>query len=137
MGVTRAGLLSDYAGDQQCFEAADACIPTIAEAIAGLNTGGRTESASGVDVNSNRTDGIQAAVKMAENSDVIVLTLGIDKTIEHEAMDRVTIDLPGLQNDFAKKIYAVAKTHEKPLVLILCNGGPLAVDGCRTAECHR
>ena len=32
MGVTRAGLLSDYAGDQQCFEADDACIPTIAEA---------------------------------------------------------------------------------------------------------
>ena len=44
-------------------------------------------------------------------------------------MDRVTIDLPGLQNDFAEKIYAVAKTHEKPLVLVLCNGGPLAVDG--------
>ena len=67
MGVTRAGLLSDYAGDQQCFEAADACIPTIAEAIAGLNSGGRTESA-GVDVNSNRTDGIHAAVHLAENS---------------------------------------------------------------------
>eukprot|EP00944_MAST-04C_sp_MAST-4C-sp1_P013117 g13117.t1 len=129
MGVTRAGLLSDYAGDQQCFEAADACIPTIAEAIAGLNSGGRTESALGVDVNSNKTDGIHAAVHLAENSDVIVLALGIDKTIEHEAIDRVTIDLPGLQNDFAEKIYAVAKRLEKPLVLILCNGGPLAVDG--------
>ena len=129
MGVTRAGLLSDYAGDQQCFEAADACIPTIAEAIARLNTGGATKSALGVDVNSNKTDGIQAAVELAKNSDVVVLALGIDKTIEHEGIDRVTIDLPGLQNEFAKNIYAVARTLNKPLVLILCNGGPLGIDG--------
>ena len=57
--------------------------------------------------------------------------------IEHEAIDRVTIDLPGLQNDFAEKIYAVAKRLEKPLVLILCNGA-LAVDGyIEQPNCHR
>jgi beta-glucosidase-like glycosyl hydrolase len=129
MGVTRAGLLSDYAGDQQCFSANDACIPTIAEAIALLNTDGVTQSAAGVDVNSNRTDGIQAAIQLVESADAIVLALGIDKTIEHEGIDRVTIDLPGLQNTFAEKIYEVAKVSGKPLVLILCNGGPLAIDG--------
>jgi beta-D-xylosidase 4 len=129
MGVTRSGLLSDYAGDQQCFAANDACIPTIAEAISRLNTGGVTNSAAGVDVNSNRTDGIPAAIELAQNADVIVLTMGIDKTIEHEGIDRVTIDLPGLQNDFAEKMYEVAKKAGKPLVLILCNGGPLAIDG--------
>jgi hypothetical protein len=50
--------------------------------------------------------------------------LGIDKTIEHEGIDRTEITLPGLQTSFAKQVLA----HGKPTVLVLCNGGPLAID---------
>ena len=65
---------------------------------------------------------------MAENSTSLFWRLGIDKTIEHEAIDRVTIDLQGLQNDFAEKIYAVAKRRETTGFDIV-QWGALAVDG--------
>ena len=60
--LTRSGLLSDYAADQECFGGDDHCIGTIAEGISAANIGGTTTSAQGVEVNSNKTDGIQAAL---------------------------------------------------------------------------
>lgn len=123
-GVTRSGLLSDYAADQECFGGDDHCIGTIAEGIAAANIGGTTTSAQGVEVNSNKTDGIQAALAMAAQADVVVLVLGNDKTIEHEGQDRTDTALPGLQASFAKQVLALNKTT----VLVLTNGGALAID---------
>ena len=48
----------------------------------------------------------------------------IDKTIEHEGHDRPTIGLPGQQENLAKQVLAT----NKPVVLVLNNGGPLAID---------
>eukprot|EP01123_Difflugia_compressa_P014532 TRINITY_DN762_c1_g1_i1.p1 TRINITY_DN762_c1_g1~~TRINITY_DN762_c1_g1_i1.p1 ORF type:complete len:323 (+),score=58.55 TRINITY_DN762_c1_g1_i1:145-969(+) len=78
----------------------------------------------GVDVNSNRVDGIQAALNAVAASDVAVLVLGIDKTIEHEGIDRVNTTLPGLQNEFALKVLSIGK----PTVIVLVNGGILSID---------
>jgi len=122
--VTRAGLLSDYAADQQCFGGDDHCIGTIAEGIAAANVGGVTTSAQGVEVNSKNTDGIKEASDIVSAADVVVLVLGNDKTIEHEGIDRVDTALPGLQSSFAKQILALNKTT----VLVLTNGGALAID---------
>jgi len=123
-GVTRKGLLSDYAADQECFGGDDHCIVSIAEGIASANSGGITVSAQGVEVNSNKTDGIKEALDAAEKADVVVLVLGIDHTIEHEGIDRTDTALPGLQLQFAKQILALNKT----VVLVLTNGGALAID---------
>jgi len=57
-------------------------------------------------------------------ADVVVLALGIDKSIEHEGLDRTNITLPGLQSQFAMEIYKL----NKPTVLVLTNGGPIAID---------
>ena len=70
------------------------------------------------------SSGIEAALKLAKMADVIVLALGIDKTVEHEGIDRQSIELPGLQASFAKAVFALGK----PTVLVLTNGGPLAID---------
>jgi len=123
-GVTRSGLLSDYAADQVCFNGTDVCIGTIAEGIAASNVGGQTTSSQGVEVNSSKTDGIQAALDSASAADVVVLVLGNDKTIEHEGLDRSDTALPGLQEAFAFKVLALGK----PTVLVLTNGGALAID---------
>lgn len=49
---------------------------------------------------------------------------GIDKSVEHEGVDRRSIGLPGLQEAFALQVLALGK----PTVLVLTNGGPLAID---------
>lgn len=100
------------------------CIPTIAEAVAAVNRGGRTTSAKGVDVDSKDASGIAAALALARAADVVVLVLGIDKTIEHEGVDRTDTALPGLQEAFAQQVFAA----NKRVVLVLVNGGPLAID---------
>mmetsp|Transcript_68123 Transcript_68123/g.221823 ORF Transcript_68123/g.221823 Transcript_68123/m.221823 type:complete len:755 (+) Transcript_68123:43-2307(+) len=123
-GVARDGLLSDYAADQICFGGDDHCIGTIAEGIAAANAGGRTTASQGVEVNSSKTDGIQAALDDASAADVVVLVLGIDRSIERETIDRVDTALPGLQEPFALKVLALGK----PTVLVLTNGGALAID---------
>eukprot|EP00443_Scrippsiella_acuminata_P015208 CAMPEP_0115234328 /NCGR_PEP_ID=MMETSP0270-20121206/34737_1 /TAXON_ID=71861 /ORGANISM="Scrippsiella trochoidea, Strain CCMP3099" /LENGTH=774 /DNA_ID=CAMNT_0002649073 /DNA_START=30 /DNA_END=2354 /DNA_ORIENTATION=+ len=123
--IARQGLLSDYAADQICFSGDDHCIGTIAEAITAANIGGTTLVEQGVDMNSNRTGGMQQALAAAGSADVVVMALGNDKSIEHEGLDRADTALPGLQELFAEKVLALGK----PTVLVLTNGGALAIDG--------
>lgn len=130
-GVTRKGLLSDYYGDDVCYTSSCSgkgcfdCIPTVAEAVAAANAGGSTTSAAGVDVNSRSTSGVAAALALGRGADAIVLVLGTDKTIEHEGHDRGDTALPGKQADFAAQVLALGR----PTVLVLTNGGQLAIDG--------
>jgi beta-D-xylosidase 4 len=67
---------------------------------------------------------LQEALSIGQYADVIVLALGIDKTIEHEGQDRTDTALPGLQEPFAQMVLALGK----PVVLVLTNGGALAID---------
>lgn len=111
------------AGDQQCFEPNYGCIPTIAEAITAVNPG-VTTNALGCDINSQDTSNISAALALARAADVVVLVMGIDKSQEHEGIDRTDTALPGQQPNLVAQILALGK----PVVLVLCNGGPLAID---------
>ena len=69
--VGRRSLLSDYYGDDVCWTGSCSgheCYdwhPTIVEAVASYNMGGTTTSAAGVDINSNATSGIAAALASA------------------------------------------------------------------------
>ena len=74
------------------------------------------------------------AVKAAQQSDVIIATVGLAPTLEGEEMpvklegfsggDRTSIDLPAAQEDLLK---ALAGTG-KPLIVVLQNGSALAVN---------
>ena len=59
-----------------------------------------------------------------------VLVLGIDKSIEREGTDRLDTALPALQEKFAHQILAL----NKPTVLVLTNGGALAIDSLAAAR---
>ena len=128
--ASRMGMLSSYASYQFCHgnqtiqTPQSYCITTIEEGIRAANVGGVTTAADGVDINSNATAGIAAALELARGADVVVLALGIDKSIEKEGTDRDDTALPGLQEPFAKQVLAL----DKPTVLLLTNGGALAID---------
>jgi beta-glucosidase len=72
------------------------------------------------------------ALSVAERSDVVVMCLGLDATIEGEegdtsnefaSGDKVDLNLPGLQQELLEKIVSVGK----PVVLVLMSGSALAV----------
>lgn len=76
----------------------------------------------GCEVNSTSTDDFDTAIKMASTSDVAILFMGLNTSIEREATDRVDIGFPGNQEDFIKAISQV----QKKTILVVMNGG--AVD---------
>jgi beta-glucosidase-like glycosyl hydrolase len=141
--VTRAGLLSDYAGDSWCWAPTydgrhknASCIPTIAESITAANAAGKTVTVAGVPVNQpcamlgpDQGCQIDEAVAAAEQADVVLLCLGTtaqndpDSTMG-EGRDRASIDLPGSQVQLADAVLATGR----PVVLVLVNGGVVAID---------
>lgn len=74
------------------------------------------------------------AIKAAQQSDVIVATVGLSPSLEGEEMpvklegfsggDRTSIDLPKAQEDLLKALGATGK----PLIVVLHNGSALAVN---------
>jgi beta-glucosidase len=81
------------------------------------------------------TDGLEAdAVRAAQQSDAVVMLLGLTARLEGEEMsvqvegfrggDRTSIDLPAAQQRLLERVVAVGK----PTVLVLLNGSALAVN---------
>ncbi|MGA1978859.1 MAG: glycoside hydrolase family 3 C-terminal domain-containing protein [Bacteroidales bacterium] len=74
------------------------------------------------------------AMDVAGKADVIIMCMGITPRLEGEEMrvnidgfrggDRTRIDLPDVQENLIKEIYALGK----PVILVLLNGSALAVD---------
>lgn len=78
-------------------------------------------------------DRISEAISVAERSDLIVMCLGLDATIEGEegdtsnvyaAGDKNNLNLPGLQQKLLEEIYKTGK----PIILVLASGSSIAVN---------
>jgi beta-glucosidase len=67
---------------------------------------------------------IASAVAAARDVDVIVAVLGEVDAISRESASRISLDLPGNQQDLLEALQATGK----PLVLVLSNGRPLSVN---------
>lgn len=65
------------------------------------------------------------AIEVAQNSDVVILVLGISPGIAQEELDRMDITLPQVQRDLVREI---AKVNPN-IIIILINGGPVALAG--------
>lgn len=72
---------------------------------------------------SEQQDGFDEAVKLAHESDVVLMFLGEESILSGEAHCRSNIDLPGAQEQL---IEAVAATG-KPIVLVVMAGRPLTL----------
>ncbi len=66
---------------------------------------------------------IAEAVKTAAQADVIVAAVGESRGMSHESSSRTSLDLPQSQRD----LIVALKATGKPLVLVLMNGRPLAL----------
>ena len=77
--------------------------------------------AKGCNINDSDTSGFAAAVEVAKQSDVIVVTVGEARDMSGEAKSRSSLQLPGVQNQL---ITALAATG-KPIVLLIHAGRPL------------
>lgn len=80
--------------------------------------------AKGCGVDERIEGGVEAAIRQAERSDVVLLALGESSDMSGEAASRMSIELPAAQLELAKAIVGVGK----PVVLVLTNGRPLALE---------
>jgi beta-glucosidase len=73
------------------------------------------------------TSGFAAAVKLAKGADVTVLVIGEDFDLSGEARSRSDLELPANQLELARRVLAAASAAKKPVVVVLANGRPLAM----------
>ncbi|MEM8763934.1 MAG: beta-glucosidase BglX [Bacteroidota bacterium] len=74
-------------------------------------------------VNTEDTSGMDEAVALAKDSEVVVMVLGEHGFQSGEARSRTQLGLPGLQLDLLKAVHAVNPN----IVLVLMNGRPLTI----------
>jgi beta-glucosidase len=68
--------------------------------------------------------GIDAAVKAAAGVDVILLVVGEPEELSRESRSRISLDLPGYQEDLLRALHATGV----PLVVIVSSGRPQSVN---------
>lgn len=115
----REDLLGSWRADGEAAK-----VETILSAIQKSNPGGRIHFEQGCDVNSDRREKFAAAVKTAKRADAVVMILGESANMSGEAASRTSINLPGVQTELLREI----KKAGKPVVVVLINGRPLAVE---------
>lgn len=123
----RAAQLGSYLG-QICSNAKNdvndfSCVTSPQEAVTAANTGGSVLQATGCSVDGDSTSGIAEAVAVATQADNVILMVGSDQSVEGEAHDRASIDLPGVQHQLIAAVAAVGK----PTVVVIMRGGPVDV----------
>jgi beta-glucosidase len=99
-------------------------VETVLSSIKRNNTGGETMYSRGCDIASPDRSGFEPAVAAASRADVVILLLGESWDMTGEACCRTSINLPGVQTELLRQ---VSKTG-KPLILLLMNGRPLALE---------
>ncbi|MBN2007983.1 glycoside hydrolase family 3 C-terminal domain-containing protein [candidate division KSB1 bacterium] len=70
----------------------------------------------------------EQAKQVAKANDVVILVVGTSPGLSQEELDRTTIELPDVQQEL---IHEVAQVNPN-IILVLINGGPLALAGTET-----
>ncbi len=79
--------------------------------------------AKGVEIEGTDESGIAEAVQLAQQADVVILTLGEVGIHTGEAASRAYLNLPAAQQKLMESVVATGK----PVVLVLFNGRPLTI----------
>jgi hypothetical protein len=74
---------------------------------------------------------IPAAVTLALASDIVILSVGNSLVLEHEGMDRVSIDLPEGQKWLIGNVSAALAGSGKPVIAVTYGGGVSRGTGSR------
>ena len=119
MGNTVQLLFSDY--ETAGFDNTD----TIFTNLEAVNAGGTTTYEQGTTITGPATN-ISAATAAVATADATILAIGLDKSQEHEGMDRKDTLLPAGQEALAAAVFKAAGS--KPVIVLLCNGGAVSID---------
>ncbi|HKO95597.1 MAG TPA: beta-glucosidase BglX [Pyrinomonadaceae bacterium] len=79
--------------------------------------------AKGCEINDDSTAGFDEAIRIARDSDAVIVAVGESAEMSGEAASRSSLDLPGRQLDLVKAIRATGK----PVVVVLMNGRPMTI----------
>ncbi|MBF1577354.1 glycoside hydrolase family 3 N-terminal domain-containing protein, partial [Hoylesella shahii] len=79
--------------------------------------------AKGCDFVGEDTSGFDEAVKVAQESDVIIAVMGEKALMSGESRSRAKLNLPGVQEQLLERLAATGK----PVVVVLMNGRPLVL----------
>src|SRR6266850_389367 len=106
-------MIGSWTGDGN----AAAAVTLLAGIKARVSPSTKINYAKGCDINGDSTDGFDAAVRAARNSDVVVVAVGESADMSGEAASRSSLDL----------LKAVQATG-KPTIVVLMNGRPLTIN---------
>ncbi len=84
---------------------------------------GKADFIHEVKINDTDKSGFKDAVKLAKESDVVIMVLGEHGFQTGEGRSRTKLDLPGVQQQLLEEVYKV----NKKIILVLMNGRPLAI----------
>ena len=85
--------------------------------------GFKLEHAKGCEIESTDRIGFGEALRIGRAADVIIAVVGENKEMSGEAASRVSISLPGVQEEFIKELIGTGK----PVIVVLMNGRPLTI----------
>lgn len=80
--------------------------------------------AKGCEVSDTSRSGFEAAINIAKQADVVIMSMGEQYDMSGESRSRSDISLPGVQEELIKAIYATGK----PIVVMINAGRPLVFD---------
>jgi beta-glucosidase len=103
---------------------------TVLEGIRrAAGAGTRVLYSRGAPVDTVDTAGFTEAERLTRSADAVVLVLGERADMSGEAASRSSLELPGAQLALAQRVVRAARTAnpEKPVVAVLMNGRPLAL----------
>jgi beta-glucosidase len=115
---SRLDMLGSWSGDGKAEDAV-----TLLQGIKSKLPQARINYAKGCEVNCDKADGFEEAVRAARESDVAIIAVGESADMSGEAASRSSLDLPGRQLDLVKAVQATGK----PTVVVLMNGRPLTI----------
>lgn len=88
-----------------------------------VGQGTKIITARGASVEGDDRAGFDEAVRIARQADVVLMFVGEHHDMSSEALNRTTLDLPGVQEDLIRAVQATGK----PVVVVLFNGRPLSI----------
>ncbi|MBN1117457.1 MAG: beta-glucosidase BglX [Bacteroidales bacterium] len=97
---------------------------SVLEGIKTKYTNSKILHAEGCSIEGSSKNGFEQAIQAANNSDVIIAVMGERSPEVNKTLSASDISLPGVQRDLLKELKATGK----PIVLILLNGRPIALD---------
>jgi beta-glucosidase-like glycosyl hydrolase len=134
--MSRKGLFEGYYGDAVCQGGGFECVPTIGEEMARLNNaaGGTTTILSSDNMQHTPPSLIAEAVRLANQSDVVVACVGLDLTFERDTVDHPNdgIHLEPTQLALVTALRRVSSN----VVVALVNGGALAIEDLLDSDSH-